>query len=1113
MKADQSQLFSPQLGLMLGLALFAVLGLFARPPLESSRPPRSSAAGAALLQPGTAEARLWEDPIRATRALYGHEDGAGHFVESSAVVRDRVARLCEPAPNPGKPAAPKLLVLPVLLPGGGYQSDHETRLRTRFAVLSALGVGGYKPVSSNRLHCLCVGEREGRPELLVPLEWWEHAGGDLLADLGDLEYQDVLVLWIDESRLGRMETSGEQERPLVGLARILAKVFAGQPVPEAGSQPLWDTRVLGPVTSNGLINFLNDIALLIKDPDHPRQLCCEPHATEFAYLRHAGILSQNATIPYPELVGQLSRQASELVQEHKWQRLSDRQIVEGAFQKLDIDFTRTTTTDERVAEALLEELDRRSHDGGDGKIDILLITEFDTAYGRAWRENFETARSTSKRYSPERFHLRRLPINYLRGMDGLTARATEDAKTDAWLESMGSALTQLTGLEVDSLSNYDAVPLGPAQTDYLQRLQMWLQYEEPESVDGDGFFEPDAIGIMGTDFYDRLLILRALKSSFPRATFFTVDLDARLMSAAEYPWTRSLVVASHYGLRLRDKLQRSIPPFRDSYQTAAYFATLKALAPTLPPDNRAPRIYEVSRTGAYDLSVSDSPESGRDPQPAGRRETSWLYRHPDRALMLVLAAALFFALLYYLIFAGQRPRDSEDRLLSSAGGRIGVGLYALAFLALILSIWRSHRTPDGEPFSLYDGISVWPTEILRFLALGLCLYAFWRLPRMLSRSAVRVETQCVQPPPGPGIPSSADPAERADAGIPGKKGKKGKKRKGKPEKNAKNGRKKGASKRKQAGRVLDCAAEPAGSPAPTPHVDPQGAERPTLRLRVSRFLNGVLDVGWPPRWFRALDERQLEHVWEDYREKGYVWSRIGRAGVLTIAYFACGSILIQIFGRPVGPARGQLAQQWDKWLTLASVLAMILLIMFVVDAIRLGLLLMRRLGSEKLAWNRPRVRQVTQETGLDESSARRVLSLQLIGASSEVLLRLVYWPTAVIVLMILARSTVFDDWKWPVPLVLVVACSFALVLLMQGLLRYRAWTLRRRVITSLRSAQLAATRDAPRKAALSGAISYVEGYREGAFASLLDDPLLKALLIPLTVLSGVAILESGASPV
>ena len=86
-----------------------------------------------------------------------------------------------------------------------------------------------------------------------------------------------------------------------------------------------------------------------------------------------------------------------------------------------------------------------------------------------------------------------------------------------------------------------------------------------------------AIGIVGSDVYDKLLILQALRSRFKDKIFFTTDLDARYLHANQKEWARNLVVASNFDLSLRPALQQSTLPFRDGYQTATYLAALMAL--------------------------------------------------------------------------------------------------------------------------------------------------------------------------------------------------------------------------------------------------------------------------------------------------------------------------------------------------------------------------------------------------------------------------------------------------------------------------------------------------------------------------------------------------------
>ena len=118
-----------------------------------------------------------------------------------------------------------------------------------------------------------------------------------------------------------------------------------------------------------------------------------------------------------------------------------------------------------------------------------------------------------------------------------------------------------------------------------------------------------AIGIVGSDVYDTLLILQALRHRFPNVLFFTTGLDARFWHPRELSWSRNLIVTSSYGLSLHPELQKSVPLFRDSLQTAQYTAVLAALGH---PELRTltfipPRRFEIGKRGAVDLSVHPAP--------------------------------------------------------------------------------------------------------------------------------------------------------------------------------------------------------------------------------------------------------------------------------------------------------------------------------------------------------------------------------------------------------------------------------------------------------------------------------------------------------------------------
>src|SRR6185436_9518792 len=116
-----------------------------------------------------------------------------------------------------------------------------------------------------------------------------------------------------------------------------------------------------------------------------------------------------------------------------------------------------------------------------------------------------------------------------------------------------------------------------------------------------------AIGILGSDVYDKLLLLQSLHKLFPRTIFFTTDLDARLLHPSELKWSRNLIVASSFNLKIHDDdsvhSESPPPPFRDSYQVGQYLATLMAFdhRPTDYRNGVRSQLFEIGRNGPYIL--------------------------------------------------------------------------------------------------------------------------------------------------------------------------------------------------------------------------------------------------------------------------------------------------------------------------------------------------------------------------------------------------------------------------------------------------------------------------------------------------------------------------------
>ena len=404
--------------------------------------------------------------------------------------------------------------------------------------------------------------------------------------------------------------------------------------------------------------------------------------------------------------------------------------IQELFRSKGIEFDRTISTDHQLAELLVNELENRQvnlllkgktkeegHDHrqqdnqdnpsyGGHKDHIALISEWDTFYGRSLPEIIIQIirQKHNEGLNPQdpSFLLPASPVNwvhrysYLRGLDGIVpgSKEVQEPRPAVKGDSKG-----------DSEKLRQEEPIGRSQYDYLRRLADRVYELDQQLRHENGSIK--AIGILGSDFYDKYLVLQAFKQRFPEVIFFTTDLDARLLHEVYNDWTRNFVIASGFDLKFPARIQGEVPPFRTSYQTSVFLAVLKAFCPeetvSVCTDLKGynlpnPKLFEIGRQGAVDL------------QEISRRSLP-IYK-------------LFFFVLLVLVFLwviGSGFKTKNENPWQT----IFILLSVIIFF-LLYYLFQRHilLNPNEEPFSLTQGVSVWPTEILRLVAL-FCSWFFF----------------------------------------------------------------------------------------------------------------------------------------------------------------------------------------------------------------------------------------------------------------------------------------------------------------------------------------------------------------------------------------------------
>jgi hypothetical protein len=702
--------------------------------LLATRTVRSDRPGspAEMLAPGIGNqnvaARLWEDPLDwKTSQPQAGVSNAFDFLRAQILAHSSGTN------RPG--------LLSVMIHGGPYSEDRESRLRSRFAIISALGESGYVPEDAEHVGAVEIPwpsvmdlndgrltnaegifysrTNENNPKnnfsfsdnLQLSFEWYHSRnfnGG------GSPSPRYILLLWLDENQF-------DDEYPLVRLSFLFDQLGINQ-----ATSYFQNVSLIGPRSSTTLQKMLPEYAQTNYDQFSPAI-----GKNMANVLRAVDVFSPTASAMDEALIADSSnappRAPVEKILTNFWFR----------------SFHNFSATDAQLAGEALDELRLRQIDLSNPQKNLALISEWDTFYGRmmllafaAELEKFQTNYPSDLdfinvyRRDKSAWPANLIPFVYLRGLDGQTTKPDVSDENQDATDSSG---------DLHSLDNFkhgdpnQIKAQGQTQLDYFSRLGDKMQVIE-KNLQRGGRGRLDAIGIVGSDVFDTLVILQILRPRFPDAVFFTTDLDARYSHPTEQEWSRNLIVLSGYGLQLNKNLQHRIAPFRESKQTAQFAATLAALGnANLSALNLVtPRRFEIGRGEAFDLSVND----GGFLQPRAQRKISL---SPKDKIAIVAKIVALVALGFWLLsfFWRRVARLTLDAQHARRAGLeqyklrhrqligywlAGVALAIIFFVFLRSAFNDGFLNPRGEPFYFLAGISIWPTEIIRLIAFALAVF-------------------------------------------------------------------------------------------------------------------------------------------------------------------------------------------------------------------------------------------------------------------------------------------------------------------------------------------------------------------------------------------------------
>lgn len=969
-------------------------------------------------------------------------------------------------------------------------------------------------------------------------------------------YTAVAVVWINESALPKPK--------LNHLAIALDGLVNGGGL---GNEAAPDIAVIGPSSSDAVREALAD---LDDFRDGWRESDQRALPAGFELFARARLLSPSSTAPECLLL-RLSDdpqrreecgKAEGQIREH-----ITRQLWEPLRLKGPVDFQRTIATDRELLGALLAELKRRLP--ANEKRRVVLVAERDSLYAQALvfefrrlvRESAGAVVASAQGPSPIGTAHAASPVAgakcadetgwvtagnielqvayFFRGIDGVTLR---DAADKPAADKKGRPEASIEW------------PESRDQLDYLRRMATSLK-------DSEGGYHHDknndcrkthntpigAIGILANDVHDKLLVLQALRKSFQDKVFFTTDMDSRFLHPGAVDFTRNLIVATSLPTEFIDsRAQGSVPAFRDVYQTATFIATRRALCGKQQRCDEAaekvyaralaaPSVYEIGRLHAvpldgyaFDTRVDGSTQGrialatglamlmivallGWPSTPSMRRLRAALAaaarprapaavdEEPRLSHGAAITAALHLTLLVYALaslaefaagsgrglgaalttalvtggaLAGltlwRSPPALADQPRAARATTIGVASVAALLLgAAVWSLWPLDGAPDApcadcEPALWLEGVSAWPSHLIHLAALAVALAALDALW------------------------SQARAGLRADSAWLG----------------------------------IDC---PRRSP-------PRAAGLLGLVERLGEY--SMLS------WRRPQDpSTAFSTLWCEYVLRGHGAARGLRVlfwWLLTVGlawalfYGLSGGYVVEF------PVRGEAHRQLITWTVYALLLLLPLLIVAVADSTMLACRFVRFLNAGRTSYPDATVARFARELGAqnvapwtqrialdpdrragDAPAAHTLLDdwidVQVVERRTRWVSSLVVGPFVVISLMVVARSRLFDTWAFTAPIAVAVSGYCLWLIILAALLKKSADDTRARALARMRVDLRWLAGSGGDQARLvepfKQLIAAVEANRGGAFASFFEQPLFKALMIPLGSAGGAQIID------
>jgi hypothetical protein len=251
-------------------------------------------------------------------------------------------------------------------------------------------------------------------------------------------------------------------------------------------------------------------------------------------------------------------------------------------------------------------------------------------------------------------------------------------------------------------------------------------------------------------------------------------------------------------------------------------------------------------------------------------------------------------------------------------------------------------------------------------------------------------------------------------------------------------------------------------------------------------------------WLKPGAKFDAKDAWNAYLSRNRFSLRFLRVSLLWLVYLVFLIAVTKLFkGRlPDAPARGPTAITFNLWVGVSASICWIVLSFYVVDAIQLNGNFIRVFTRGLTKWEPKVSLRSGRVPPLTDADLSRYHDVFFVAKRTEEVARLVWYPLVILAILVVGRSSLFDNWTWPSALIVVFALNGIWAVGSAVFLRRVAEQLRDVATENLQLERLRNYADQVRRETFDELIGEIRSLKKGAFAPLSEQPFIRAILLP-----------------